>query len=151
MPQIRTMAALALAALAVSSSAGFGDYPDFKDVAEDFEKVVSPPPRRASLYSIWVREKDGQMLAELPRGYARQKHFFAMTVSGGEIFAGLQAGDMYVYWKQYGDNRLALLMPEMGVALDGRPGVQGLGRARSSPTASCSTSPSSAWAPAGSP
>jgi hypothetical protein len=90
------------------------------------------------------------MLAELPRGFARQKHFFAMTVSGGEIFAGLQAGDMYVYWKQYGDDRLALVMPEIGSARR----ASSPARTRwsgSSPTASSSTSRSWARAPTGSP
>ncbi|MBZ0171841.1 MAG: hypothetical protein K8E66_05630, partial [Phycisphaerales bacterium] len=69
----------------------------------------------SGFYDIWVNHETNEMLAELPRGFDRQKHFFAMTVSGGEIFAGLQAGDLYVYWKQYGDDRLALVTPEMGI------------------------------------
>ena len=37
------------------------------------------------------------MLAELPRGWEGQKQFIAMTVSSGEVYAGLQTGDLYCY------------------------------------------------------
>ncbi len=87
-------------------------------LSDGFERVVSTTNGQG-FYDVWVNKESNQMLAELPRGFQRQKHFFAMTVSGGEIFAGLQAGDMYVYWKQYGDDRLALVMPEMAVRSTG--------------------------------
>ena len=101
-----------------SGPAAKSDGKSWKSLSEGFERVVSTTNGQG-FYDIWVNRKTNQMLAELPRGFARQKHFFAMTVSGGEIFAGLQAGDMYVYWKQYGDDRLALVMPEMGVRSTG--------------------------------
>ena len=85
------------------------DFPPSSQVLDGYEKIVSTPNGR-SLYTIWVRKKDNQMLAELPAGYASQKHFIAMTVSSGERFAGLQQGDMYVYWRRY-DKQLALIAP----------------------------------------
>lgn len=91
---------------------------DWKSMSKGFERVVSTTNGQG-FYDVWINKETNQMIAELPRGFARQKHFFAMTVSGGEIFAGLQAGDMYVYWKQYGDDRLALVMPEMAVRSTG--------------------------------
>lgn len=91
---------------------------DWKKLSEGFEHVVSTT-QGSGFYDLWVNRETNQMLAEMPRGFARQKHFFAMTVSGGEIFAGLQSGDMYVYWKQYGDDRLAMIMPEMAVRSTG--------------------------------
>lgn len=94
------------------------DFRPFAEVSKDFEKVVSTADGEPSLYTIWKREKDGQLLAELPRGWANQKHFFAMTVPTGEIFAGLQAGDMYVYWKRF-DKRIALVMPNTEVRSSG--------------------------------
>jgi hypothetical protein len=93
------------------------DYPPFKEVAEGYEKVVSTADGDASLYTIWTREKDGQMLAEL-KGFQGKKYFFAMTVAGGETFAGLQAGDMYVYWRQY-DKRMALMAPQLSTVSKG--------------------------------
>lgn len=91
---------------------------DWKSLSKGFERVVSTT-NGAGLYDVWVNKDTSQMIAELPRGFERQKHFFAMTVSGGEVFAGLQAGDLYVYWERHGDDRLALVMPEMGIRSTG--------------------------------
>jgi len=88
------------------------EFRPFAEVSKDFKQVVSTADGQPSLYSVWTREKDGQMLAELPRGWQNQKHFFAMTVPTGELFAGLQASDMYVYWKRF-DKRMALVMPNL--------------------------------------
>lgn len=94
-----------------------GDFPPLEKVTEGYEKVVSTLDGN-SFYTLWVRKRDGQMLAELPRDYARQKHFIALTVASGDRFAGLQAGDMYVYWKLY-DKRLALIEPNVEVRSTG--------------------------------
>ena len=73
------------------------EFPPFAEVSKGFEKVVSTADGQASLYTVWVREKDGQMLAELPKNFPGQKHFIAMTMPTGEMFAGLQTGAQYVY------------------------------------------------------
>lgn len=93
------------------------DFPPFDEVAKDFTRVVSTTDE-SSFYTLWRRDKDQQLLAELPRGFERQRHFFAMTVSSGELFAGLQGNDLYVYWKRY-DNRLALIAPELNTRSTG--------------------------------
>ncbi len=93
------------------------DFKPWKEVSKDFEQVTSTADGQ-SFYGLWVNKKTNQMLAELPRGFERQKHFFAMTVAGGEIFAGLQAGDMYTYWKRY-DTDLALILPQIAVRSNG--------------------------------
>ena len=93
------------------------EFPDFKDVAKDYEKVVSTPDGR-SFYNIWIRKKDGQMLAELSRSYEGQRIFIAYTVAGGIPTAGEQVGDMYAYWKRY-DKRLALMQPNLSVRTTG--------------------------------
>ena len=86
------------------------EFRPFPEVSKGYEKVNSPEGE--SFYGIWVDKKKGQMLAELPRGYEGQKHFIAMTVSSGEDYAGLQAGDLLVYWKRQ-DNRLLLMEPNL--------------------------------------
>ena len=96
---------------------GGSNLPDWKDVSQGFEKVVSTTDG-GSFYDVWRNDKDNRLLAELPRGYERQKHFFAMTVAGGETFAGLQAGDMYCYWKRIGDS-MVLISPEIAVRSTG--------------------------------
>ncbi len=88
------------------------DLKPFADVSKDYEKVVSTADGQASFYTVWTRQKDQGMLAELPRGYENQKHFIALTVASGYEYAGLQSGDMYVYWKRIG-NRLVLMEPNI--------------------------------------
>ncbi|RUL84649.1 DUF5117 domain-containing protein [Tautonia sociabilis] len=94
------------------------DFPPLDQVTEGYEKVVSMLDGKPSFYTLWVRKRDGQMLAELPREYMRQKHYIALTVASGERFAGLQSGDMYVYWKAF-DKRLALIQPNVEVRSNG--------------------------------
>ena len=86
-------------------------------VSTGFEKVVSTADGR-SFYNLYINRKTNQVLAELPRGYDKQNHFFAMTVAGGEIFAGLQSGDMYTKWRRIG-NRMALIQPQIAVRSTG--------------------------------
>jgi hypothetical protein len=40
--------------------------PPFKEVSDGFTQVVSTTDGEPSLYTLWIRDKDGQMLAELP-------------------------------------------------------------------------------------
>lgn len=87
------------------------DLKPFAEVSKDYEKVISTTEGQ-SFYTLWTRKKDNGMLAELPRGFENQRHFLALTVSSGETFAGLQAGDMLVYWRRQG-NRLVLIEPNL--------------------------------------
>lgn len=112
------LAELKAAGLPASGMSNIGDFPPLEKVTEGFEKVVSTADGKPSFYTIWMRKKDGQLLAELPRDFMRQKHFIALTVASGETYAGLQAGDMYVYWKQY-DKRLALIQPNVATRSTG--------------------------------
>ncbi len=96
------------------------DFPPFKKVSEGFKKVVSTADGKPSLYTIWTREKDGQVLAELPRGWKGQKYYFAVTQSGGAIFAGLQGPTRYAYWKRF-DKRMALIEPQLDTRSTGDP------------------------------
>jgi hypothetical protein len=94
------------------------EFPPLDQVTKDYEKVVSTADGQQSLYIIWRRDKDGQMLAVLPGGYEGKRYFIAMTVASGQEYAGLQAGDMYVYWKRY-DRTLALVEPNIGIRSNG--------------------------------
>jgi Met-zincin/Domain of unknown function (DUF5117) len=94
------------------------EFPPLDDVLKGYEKVVSTADGEKSFYTIWTRQKDGQMLAVLPPDYEGKKTFIALTIASGEDFAGLQAGDMYVYWKRY-DKRLALIEPNISIRSTG--------------------------------
>lgn len=88
------------------------DFPEFKDVTKDFTKVVSTADGAESMWTIYFRKKDNQVLAELPREFDQKRYFFAMTIAGGDMWAGLQGADMYVYWRRY-DKTLALIQPQL--------------------------------------
>ena len=96
------------------------EYPPFEKVTEGFIKADSKSPDKQSLCGVWTREKDGQMLLELPKDFAMKKYFIALTVSSGDKYAGLQSNDFYVYWRQY-NKRLALIVPNMGIRSNGEP------------------------------
>lgn len=127
---MRTISAammLALCGTAIAQEGGPGgpggerprpEFPPFAEVSKDYEKVVSTADGSESLYTIWRREKDGQLLAELPRNFASQKHFIAMTVAGGDIWAGLQGGDGVFYWKRF-DKTLAMIAPNFDTRTSG--------------------------------
>jgi hypothetical protein len=94
------------------------DFPRPEEFTKDFTQVVSTVDMVPSFYKLWRREKDQQLLAELPRDFANQRHFIALTVAGGERYAGLQAGERYVYWRVY-DKKLALIEPNLEVRSTG--------------------------------
>jgi hypothetical protein len=94
------------------------DFPEFKEVSKDFVKVVSTADGSDSMWTVWRRDKDNQLLAELPRDFAIQRYFFAMTVARGSQWAGLQGSDMYLYWKRI-DKNLALIEPNLGTRSTG--------------------------------
>lgn len=96
------------------------DYPPFEEVIKGYEEVpVTDEGGDGSskpYFRLWIDRKNNQMLAELPSDYASADHkeFIATTLSGGDVFAGLQSNDYYVYWKQYG-KRLALVQENVSI------------------------------------
>ena len=94
------------------------DFPKPDEVLKGFERVVSTADGRKSFYTLWSRAKDQQLYAELPAQFANQRHYLALTVASGDNYAGLQAGDMYFYWKSYG-KRIAMVTPELDIRSTG--------------------------------
>ena len=94
------------------------DFPPHTEVLKDFEQVVSSIDKAPSLFQIWVRRTDNQMLAVFPEQFAEKKFFIALTVASGERYAGLQAGDMYVYWRR-NDKRMVMVAPQLDVRSTG--------------------------------
>jgi hypothetical protein len=94
------------------------DYPPFDKVIEGYTKVEPAPEDGRTMYDVYVKEKDGQLLLEIPKNYAEKKYFIGLTVASGQIFAGLQAGDFYVQWRQY-NKRLALISPNVSIRSNG--------------------------------
>jgi hypothetical protein len=81
-------------------------------VLKGHDKVVSTSDGKPSLFTLYVDRKKAEVLAELPKDFEKKKYFIALTVAGGELYAGLQQGDLYVTWKRY-NNRLAMIEPDL--------------------------------------
>jgi len=96
------------------------EYPPLEKVTEGFEEIPvfdeGGSTTSKPFYRLWINRKSNQMLAELPANFAAADHkeFIATTLSGGDVFAGLQSDDFYVYWKQYG-KRLAMVRENLSI------------------------------------
>ncbi len=93
------------------------DFPPLSKVIEGYKEITGPNGE-TGFYKLWFREKDQQMLAELPKDFAKQRHFIALTVASGTRFAGLQSDDYYVHWRRYND-RLALVQDNLSIRSTG--------------------------------
>ncbi len=116
-PQLFFAFALALA----SSQLVRAELPAFDKVSEDYTAInVSDQQESKGLFNLWKRDKDAQLLGELPKNFAGKSYFIALTVSSGDRYAGLQSGDMVVQWRRY-DERLALITPNLSIRATGDP------------------------------
>jgi len=116
-PEIAAQMAAAAAAKAGGGSSR-PDFPKWDKVSKDYKKVISVADGHKSMYTLWTRKKDAQLLMELPPNFGSQKLFIAFTVAGGTQTSGVQTSDMYAYWKRF-DKRLALIEPNYAVRTTG--------------------------------
>ncbi|MBY0588495.1 zinc-dependent metalloprotease [bacterium] len=86
-------------------------FPPSDQVLKGFTKINAPDDQPA-MFTLYKRDKDAQLYAELPRDFTSKKYFIALTIASGDLFAGLQYNDLYVYWRQY-DKKVALLQPNV--------------------------------------
>ncbi|MFK8111649.1 MAG: zinc-dependent metalloprotease [Rubripirellula sp.] len=113
--------ALILFGLTVTSTPNSqaADLPAFDKISEGYTAVqVSDQQKKKGLFSLWRRDKDAQLLGELPKNFTGKSYFIALTVSSGDRYAGLQSGDWVVQWRRY-DNRLALIAPNLEIRATG--------------------------------
>ncbi len=95
------------------------DFPPFAEVTKGYEKVISfSESGKTPLYTLYKKDKDQSLLAELPQGFANQKHYWAMTVASGDTWAGLQGSAVVAYWRRY-DKSVALVQPNFDVRSTG--------------------------------
>lgn len=116
----RSSAIAMIVAIAAScfNSVAQAAFPPFDKVTEGYTKVEPPSDEPSSMYTVYVNKKEGQVLIELPKSFAMKKYFIGLTVASGQRFAGLQADDFYVQWRQY-NQRLALIAPNMNIRSGG--------------------------------
>ena len=86
--------------------------PPFDEVADGYEAVVSSVDGETGFYTLYRNDKD-HLLIELPAGFDGQPILIAYTVASGIGQAGVQLGDMYVFWTRIHD-QLVLVEPNLG-------------------------------------
>jgi hypothetical protein len=122
---LSTVATLLLGATATQASPKAGakeEFPKFETVSKDYVEVISTADGAKPFYRVWKRDKDAQLLAELPGDYQSKKFFVVPTVAGGDSQLGVYSiwhylvgkGARYLHWKRY-DKKLALLEPNLAV------------------------------------
>jgi len=95
------------------------DLAPFDKISEGYTKLsVNDQKNPKGLFTLWKRDKDAQLLGELPKNFMGKNYFIALTVSSGDKYAGLQSGDWVVQWRRYGD-RLALIAPNLDIRATG--------------------------------
>jgi hypothetical protein len=88
------------------------DFPPFAEVSEGYEKVVSRAGDEKSLYTLYVKPKEHQLLAELNPGFEGQKIYIATSIAGGSRRTGWQWRERYGYWTRH-DKKLVLMEPQL--------------------------------------
>ncbi len=118
---------ISAACLAGASGAAWAadDFPPFAKVSEGYERVVAPGGQ-GEFYALWTREKDAQVLAELPKDYEGKRFYLVATVAAGHPQVGVYSiwhdavgvRTKAVEWRRRGDH-LALVEPNMAVRSSG--------------------------------
>ncbi len=96
------------------------EFPPPQKVLQGYTEVITTIDRQRPLMSLWVRKKDNQVLAAFPPGFEKKKWFIALTISSGERYAGLQAGEYYGYWRRIG-KRMAFVVRNLAYRSTGDP------------------------------
>ncbi|MEQ8771104.1 MAG: zinc-dependent metalloprotease [Phycisphaerales bacterium] len=114
----RIAAVLLTAGLAATGALADDKKPDFDKVSEGYEKLVTGA--ESGMWNVWKRDKDAQLLAEIPKSAMGKWVQFVATVAGGDPQVGVYSiwhdsvgvPAKTVYWEQRGD-KLALIEPNL--------------------------------------
>lgn len=101
------------------------DFPPFEKISEGYEKVAVASGDGA-FYSLYKKEKEAELLAELPADYEGKRFYLVATIAGGDPQAGVYSiyhdrvgvPTKVVYWARRGD-QLALIEPNLSVRSTG--------------------------------
>ena len=114
--------AISIAALVSSAGAAPGK---FEDAVKGYEKVPVSPGQD-EFYTLYTREKDAQVLAELPKNFEGKRFYIIATVAAGHPQSGVysiwhdavRVPTKTVYWQKRND-QLMLIEPNLTVRTSG--------------------------------
>lgn len=89
---MRQTTALTLALASVAGHAApapAADLPPFAQVSAEYTALPAPADGSRPVWNIWRRDKDAQLLAELPAAYEGQRFFIVPTIAGGDAQVGV--------------------------------------------------------------
>lgn len=97
----------------------------FEDAVKGYEKV-QVAPGQGMFYTLYTREKDAQVLAELPRNFEGKQFYLVATVAAGHPQSGVysiwhdavRVPTKTVYWSRRND-QLMLIEPNIAVRSSG--------------------------------
>lgn len=97
----------------------------FEDAVKGYEKVLVAPGQ-GEFYTLYTREKDAQVLAELPKDFEGKRFYLVATVAAGHPQTGVYSiwhdavgvPTKTVYWSKRND-QLMLIEPNIGVRSSG--------------------------------
>ncbi len=119
--KLNSLSLFALALVCFPAFAAEDDLPPFAEVSKNYVAIASSDQRDPKgLFNIWKREKDSQLIGELPKNFMGKRYFIALTLSSGDQYAGLQSGEWVIEWRRY-NNRLALVAPNLEIRAEGDP------------------------------
>ncbi len=112
-------------ALALPALAQDDEFPPFDQVAQEYEPV-STGHEGPGWWRVWKRDRDAQLLAELPADFDGQRFFLTGTIAAGVDEVGVYPqytmwggnAERYVYWSRF-DKSLALIEPNTFVKSSG--------------------------------
>ena len=116
------LGAATIASLTMSAGAAPGK---FEDAVKGYQKV-QVAPGQGEFYTLYTREKDSQVLAELPRNFEGKRFYLVATVAAGHPQAGVYSiwhnavgvPTKTVYWSRRND-QLMLIEPNIAVRSSG--------------------------------
>ncbi|MAO23711.1 MAG: hypothetical protein CMJ35_03310 [Phycisphaerae bacterium] len=116
------LGAATIASLTMSAGAAPGK---FEDAVKGYQKV-QVAPGQGEFYTLYTREKDAQVLAELPRNFEGKRFYLVATVAAGHPQAGVYSiwhnavgvPTKTVYWSRRND-QLMLIEPNIAVRSSG--------------------------------
>ncbi|MEZ6235539.1 MAG: zinc-dependent metalloprotease [Phycisphaerales bacterium] len=120
------LALLAGVACGCSAAHAEDEFPPFEQVSDGFTAIAGPADGTAGLWRVWRRDRDAQLLGELPADYEGSRFYIVPTIAGGDSQTGvystwhpaIRQDARQHYWTRR-NNLLVLMEPNLAYRTSG--------------------------------